>query len=160
VAQAPDDHYGNSAWADAVAHLLLPNEVAHIKADALGWRWEPSEATYDRNILLLGGPVGMAITGVASVVANRRARRRAERVAAPAWRPLGPLVIIATDRRLLVWHQAAWWSVWYAAIVGVRHDPAVHQIDLYFGTDAPYRLRSVDYDSLLDLLGPVQYGMG
>lgn len=115
----PDDRSDQPEWADAVAHLLLPNEVAHIKAEAFGWRWEPAEVTYDRNLLLLGGPVGMAITGIASTVAKRRARRRAEPTAAAAWRPLGPLVVIATDQRLLVWHQDAWWSVWYSAIVGV-----------------------------------------
>ena len=160
VAQAPDDRYGNPAWADAVAHLLLPNEVAHIKADALGWRWESSDVTYDRNLLLLGGPVGMAVTGIASAVANRRARRSAERVAAPAWRPLGPLVVIATDRRLLVWHKEAWWSVWYSAIVGVQRNAAENQIDLFFGTDAPYRLRSVDSHELLDLFGGAHHGLG
>jgi hypothetical protein len=159
VVHSPDVRSDQPEWADVVAHLLLLDEVAYIAVDAFGWRWEPAEVTYDRRLLLLGGPIGMAITGLGSVVANRRSRRRAERAAAPAWRPLGPLVVVATDQRLLVWHQHAWWSVWYSAIVGVRRDPAIHQIDLYFGTDAPYRLRSVDSDELLDLFGSADQGV-
>lgn len=157
VVRSPDERSDQPEWAEVVTHLLLPDEVVHIKADAFGWRWEPAEVTYDRNFLLLGGPVGMAITGIASTVANQRARRRAERVAAPAWRPLGPLVMIATDQRLLVWPENAWCSVWYSAISGVRHDPPAQQIDIYFGTDAPYRLQSAAATELLDLLGPIPH---
>lgn len=140
VAHSPDDHSGQPEWTDAVAHLLLPNEVAHIKVDAFGWRWEPAEVAYDRNVLLLGGPVGMAITGIASVVANRRARRRAERAAAPAWRPLGPLVVIASDHRLLVCYQQAWWSVWYSAITAIHLGEGHDEVELHFAADPPYRL--------------------
>jgi hypothetical protein len=139
VVHSSDDRSDQPEWADVVAHLLLLDEVAHIKVDVCGWRWAPAEVTYDRDLLLLGGPVGMAITGIASVVANRRSRRRAERAAALAWRPLGPLVVIATDLHLLVWHQGAWWSVWYAGIVDVQV-PAPSHVDLYFAEDPPYRI--------------------
>jgi hypothetical protein len=141
VVLAPDDCSDQPEWADAVAHLLLPGEVAHIKAEALGWRWEPAEVTYDRNVLLFGGPVGLAVTGIVSTVANRRARRRAERAAAPAWRPLGQLVVIATDQRLLVWHQGAWWSVWYSAMTAIRLGGGPDEVELHFAADPPYRLR-------------------
>lgn len=42
--------------------------------------------------------------------------RAAEARAARQWRPLGQLTVVATTDRLLVWHQNAWWSVWYSAI--------------------------------------------
>lgn len=151
---SPDDHIDQPGWADVVAHLLLPTEVVHIKTEASGWRWEPAEVNYDRNLLLFGGPFGMAITGIASTVGNRRARRRAERTAAPAWRPLGALVVIGTDQRLLVWHQGAWWSVWYHAVVDVNPQPCASSLDLRFDTDAPYRLRSDRSDELARLVQP------
>lgn len=153
VVYSPDDVSDPPEWADAVAHLLLPNEVAHIKADAFGWRWEPAEVAYDRNLLLLGGPVGMAITGIASTVVNRRTRRRAERAAAPAWRSLGPLVVIATNQRLLVWYQDAWWSIWRSAVVGANLNPSGMCVDVSFVADPPYRIRCAEAASLLEVIG-------
>ena len=144
VVLAPDACSDQPEWADAVAHLLLPGEVAHIKAEAFGGRGEPVEVTYARNDGLFGGPVGMAITGIASTVTNRRARRRAERAAVPAWRPLGQLVVIATDQRLLVWYQDAWWSVWYAVIVAIQSGEGPGEIELHFAADPPYRLSAPD----------------
>ncbi len=140
VVHSPDESSDQLGRADAVAHLLLPDEVVHIRAEVFGWRWEPAEVTYDRNLLLFGGPVGMTITGIASAIANGRARRRAERAATPAWRSLGPLGVIATDLRLLVWYQQAWWSVWYSAIVAIRSDESFDGFELRFAADPPYRL--------------------
>lgn len=138
------------AWVAPVAHLLLPGEVASMQVDAYGWRWEPSDVTYDRRLLLLGGPIGMAVSGVASIVANRGARRRAERDAAPAWRALGTLIVIATDLRLLVWHQDAWNSVWYSAITRIGLNLAESHVELSFAADPPYRLQGGQARSLYE----------
>jgi len=138
------------AWAAPITHLLLPGEVARIQVDAYGWRWEPSDVAYDRRFLLLGGPIGMAVSGVASVVANRGVRRRAERDAAPAWRALGALIVIATDLRLLVWHQNAWNSVWYSAITEAGLDGAESHVELSFAADPPYRLQGGQARSLYE----------
>lgn len=140
------------AWSEPVAHLLLPGEVARMQTDAYGWRWEPADVTYDRRHLLLGGPVGMAITGFASVMANRRARQRAEREAAPAWRPLGPLSVIATDLRLLVWHRDVWNSVWHSAVKVVSIRPDHSTLDLRFAADVPFLLQSQDAARLVDIV--------
>ncbi len=59
-------------------------------------------------------------------------RRDAEALAAAQWRPLGPLRILATDRRLLVWHDGAWASVWYHAIRELRPDLDADRLDLTF----------------------------
>lgn len=56
--------------------------------------------------------------------------------------PLGPLVVIATGRRLLVWRERTWGSVWYTALTRIRSDLPTQQIDLFSRTDAPYRLRA------------------
>lgn len=143
------DRSAPSDWAAPVAHVLLPGETARLQVDAFGWRWEPADVTYDRRLVLLGGPVGMALTGIVSAVSSRRARERAERGAAPAWRPLGSLPVIATDQRLLVWHQDSWWSVWYSAIAGTSLDPTGTQVDLCFVADPPYRLRCAEASAIL-----------
>jgi hypothetical protein len=125
--------------------LLLRAERPLEAAAVHGWRYEPADATYERQTLLLGGPIGFAISGLASALGNRRARRNAELAAAPQWRPLGPLEVIATTDRLLVWHDGAWSSVWYSAITRVRHTPA--WLELQFATDPPYLLAG-DIDGL------------
>jgi hypothetical protein len=73
-------------------------------------------------------------------VARRRARREAEALAAPQWRPLGAVRILATDRRLLVWHDSAWASVWYDAIRELRPDLETGRLDMTFENDPPYCL--------------------
>jgi len=97
--------------------LLLPGERVISDAVAVyGWRYESVEVTYDRKTLMVGGPLLFVLTGAVSALRNRSARRAAEARAARQWRPLGQLTVVATTDRLLVWHQNAWWSVWYSAI--------------------------------------------
>ncbi|MEO7571249.1 MAG: hypothetical protein ABIX10_02320, partial [Acidimicrobiales bacterium] len=98
------------------------------------------QVAYERRTLLFGGPYLMALTGIASAIGNGRCRQAAQRAAAPQWRPLGPLRIVVTSQRLLVWFEQAWWSVWYSAVTDIRPDPANRALDLYFDTDPPYRL--------------------
>src|SRR3546814_17717865 len=61
-------------------------------------------------------------------------------LAAPHWRPLGRLRILATDRRLLVWHQAEWASVWSHAIRELQPALEVGRLDMTFEDDPPYSL--------------------
>lgn len=119
---------------------LLDDEHAYAEVDATAWRWVALSVAYEQRALLVGGPLLMCTTGILSAVANGRRRREAERSAAPQWRALGPVRVVATDRRLLVWHLGAWWSVWFDAVSGVHPDLAAHRLDLTFGHDAPYRL--------------------
>ncbi len=118
--------------------LFRSDEHALASVAVHGWRFEPVDVTYERRTLLIGGPIGFAVSGLVSMSGNRRARRAAECLAAAQWRPLGQLEIIATNDRLLVLHGGAWWSVWYSAIEDARHVGA--RLELRFSTEAPYLL--------------------
>ena len=103
-------------------HERADEEVVYGEVAAHGWRWLPGDPSYDHRTLLLGGPVGWLVTGGISFARNRHARRAAERAAAPQWRPLGPVTVRVTDRRLLVWWQGEWGVVDYSTIVRMTVD--------------------------------------
>ena len=121
--------------------VLEAGEVLHAQVEAEAWRYLAVDVpcTQHRGYAL-GGPLLFGITAAARAVANRRARLEAERLAAPQWRPLGLLPVLATSHRLLVLHEAAWHSVWYAAIRQIR--PALHEdrLEMFFEEDPPYLL--------------------
>lgn len=122
-----------------IADLLLPGErLVTGPVAAHGWRYESIEVAYDRKTLMIGGPVLFVLTGIGSAIRNRSARKAAEARAAPRWRPLGPLTVLATTDRLLVWHQDAWRSVWYSAITSSSCE--ARRLELTFADSAPYLL--------------------
>lgn len=121
--------------------LLEVDEVLHADLTAYGWRFHGVDVVYEEpQVLGIGGSILFAVTAAAAATARHRARAEAERLAAPQWRPLGYLRILATDRRLLVLYQGAWASVWYAGIRQMH--PAVHEqrLQLVFEDDSPYAL--------------------
>lgn len=148
----------DSAWSAAVALASqvdregeLPNvpsavvldagEMLHADAAAEGWRFEGADVTYAApRAVSIGGPLMFGLVAAGSAAARRRARQEAGALAAPQWRPLGALRVLATDRRLLVWHEGTWASVWYRAIREIRPDLAVNRLDMTFEDDPPYRL--------------------
>lgn len=135
---------------------LTTGESVHAELQATGWRYYAVDSVaYERRILLAGGPFLMALTAIVSAVGNHRRRAAAERVAAAQWRPLGPLRIVVTSDRLLVWHQGAWWSVWLAAVTNVCFERAHESLDLYFEGDVPYRLVGPQVPALALLLDAV-----
>lgn len=136
VEGAPLDH-GEGAYADLQVH---------------GWRYHALDVQYEHRTVMFGGPLLFAATGLASLTANRRRRHEAERFAAPQWRPLGPLRVVVTSGRLLVWHQGAWWPVWYSCLAGLRVWSERPSLDLYFESDPPYRLEGPGTASLSVLL--------
>lgn len=120
-------------------------EVAYGDLTATGWRYFGlGHALYEKRTILVGGPLLMMATGLASAIGNRNARLAAEAAAAPQWRPLGSLRIVLSSERLLVWHGQAWWSVWLSGITDVRPYPEHQTIDLFFASDPPYRLVGPD----------------
>lgn len=132
---------------------LIEDEHAYAELDVAGWRWLHLDGLeYAQHALLVGGPLLMCATGIASAVGNRRRRREAERAAAAQWRPLGPIRVVVTERRLLVWHAGAWWSVWLDAIREMHADPRSLRLDLVFHEDAPYRLEGPDVPVLAVVL--------
>jgi hypothetical protein len=121
--------------------LLDAGEVLHGDVVADGWRFEDADVAYTApRVVSVGGPLMFGFTAAGGAAARRRARREAEALAAPQWRPLGALRILATDRRLLVWYGGAWASVWYHAIREFRPDLEAARLDLTFDDDPPYHL--------------------
>lgn len=120
-------------------------EMAYADLTATGWRYFAlGHALYEKRTMLVGGPLLMMATGLASAIGNRNARLAAEAAAAPQWRPLGPLRIVLSSERLLVWHRQAWWSVWLSGITDLRRYSEHQTLDLFFGADPPYRLVGPD----------------
>lgn len=119
--------------------LLDAGEVLHADLLAQGWRFHGADVSYVApRVVAIGGPLMFGLTAAGSAVAHRRARREAEALAAPQWRPLGALRILVTDRRLLVWHKGARASVWYSVIREFRPDLATGRLDMTFESDPPY----------------------
>jgi hypothetical protein len=103
--------------------LLDPGEVLHADVGAFGWRFQAMDVFYEEpRVLAFGGPVLFAAASIGAASERRRARAEAERLAAPQWRSLGELRVLATDRRLLIWFEGAWASVWYDGIRELHPD--------------------------------------
>jgi hypothetical protein len=92
---------------------LGPGEVAHARfapVGVAGYFGENKE--YRRGFLLVGGPVGLAVTGAASYARNQAKKAEAERAAIPKWHALGSADVVVTNQRLIASAQgqeAAWW---------------------------------------------------
>lgn len=122
--------------------LLEVGEVLHAAADAEAWRYQGLDVPYvQRRGFAVGGLITFGVTAAATAAANRRARAEAEQMAAPQWRPLGQVPVMATSHRLLVLHEGAWASVWYDAIRQIRPALAEGRLELFFEDDPPYLLQ-------------------
>lgn len=136
--------------ADVAAGFALPvipspiplgaGEVLHAEAFADGWRFHAADVVVERRRPVAGGLLTFGLTAGLSSIGNRRALRQAEQIAAPRWRPLGVMPVLATNQRLLVLHEGAWNSVWYAAIRHLIPSPANDRLELTFEADPPYLL--------------------
>ena len=121
--------------------LLDRGEILHADVGAFGWRFQAIDVFYEEpRILAFGGPVLFAAASIGAASARRRARAEAEQLAAPQWRSLGELRVLATDRRLLVWFEGAWASVWYDGIRELHPDLEQHRVTMLFDDDPPYAL--------------------
>lgn len=121
--------------------LLERGEVLHANLTTYGWRFHGVDVFYEEpRVFGLGGPILFAVTAAAAASARRRVRAEAERLAAPQWRPLGYVRILATDRRLLVLYQGAWASVWYDGIRQLLPAMNENRLQLIFENDPPYEL--------------------
>jgi hypothetical protein len=100
---------------EAVAVPLGPGEVAHAHVAPVavaGYFGEAKE--YRRSFLLVGGPVGLAVTGAASLAHNAAKKAEADRAAIPRWHPLGSADVVATSQRLVATAGPQSESFWYA----------------------------------------------
>ena len=130
-------------WALALAHgtkmpqevaaiRLGPGEVAHSRiapVEVAGYYGDNVE--YRPSLFLVGGPVGLAVTGAASIAHNQMKKAEAQRAATPRWHRLGTAEVLVTNQRMAVTGNGRTGSFWYAElsplqlIVGQGGSPAV-----------------------------------
>jgi hypothetical protein len=126
---------GGAALPQATSPVPLgPGEVAHLALSPVGVTGYFGEnRSYRPSFFLLGGPVGLAVTGAASVARNAAKRAEAERAAQPRWHPLGTADVVVTSQRLVASVAGRTESFWYAetaapewAAASSAGIPAVH----------------------------------
>jgi hypothetical protein len=102
---------------EAVSVQLGPGEVAHLHLAPVGIAGYFGEnAEYRRSFLLVGGPVGLALTGAASMARNASKKAEAERAAIPKWHNLGAADLVMTNQRLVATHEGKIESFLYAGM--------------------------------------------
>jgi hypothetical protein len=104
---------------------LGPGEVAHAHlspVNVVGYFGESS--TYRRSFLLVGGPVGLALTGAASLARNASKKAEAERAAQPRWHGLGTAGVVLTSQRLIIMSGGKVESLWYAETAAPQWAPS------------------------------------
>jgi hypothetical protein len=126
---------------EANAPPLGPGEVAHARFTPVavaGYFGEQKE--YRRSFLLVGGPVGLALTGAASVARNASKKAEAQRAAVPRWHRLGTADVVLTNQRLLATANGQTGSFWHAengplqlaagggGVPAVQFQPAGHPV--------------------------------
>lgn len=107
---------GGAALPQEAAPIQLgPGEVAHARFAPVafaGYFGENKE--YRRGFLLVGGPVGLALTGAASIARNSAKKAEAQRAAIPKWHSLGSADVVVTNQRLVASGQGQEAAFWYA----------------------------------------------
>lgn len=137
------NHLGDGGGLPVIASPVLVGwgEIVHAYLSATGWRFYGLDVAYEEpRAVAFGGPVTFALVAVGTANARRRALTEAQRLASPQWRSLGPLRVLATDRRLLVFHEGAWASVWYDGIRQMLPSLEQGRLELLFEDDPPYAL--------------------
>lgn len=100
---------------EATAAPLGPGEIAHAHfapVSIAGYFGEDKQ--YRSSFFLIGGPVGLALTGAASLARNASKKAEARRAAIPRWHQLGMADIVVTNQRLVATANGQTGSFWYA----------------------------------------------
>ena len=107
---------GGAALPQEAAKVQLgPGEVAHAHFAPVGMSgFFGEDKQYRSSFLLVGGPVGLAVTGAASLAYNARKKSQAQRAAVPRWHRLGSADLVVTSQRLVFTRGAQSDSFWYA----------------------------------------------
>lgn len=107
---------GGAALPQEAAPIQLgPGEVAHSHFAPVGVSgFFGEDKQYRRSFLLVGGPVGLAVTGAASLAYNAQKKADARRAAVPRWHGLGAADLVVTSQRLVFTRGAQSDSFWYA----------------------------------------------
>jgi hypothetical protein len=94
---------------------LGPGEVANAlfaSVSVAGYFGEDTQ--YRPSFLLVGGPVGLAVTGAASLAHNASKKAEARQAAVPRWHTLGAADLLVTNQRLVATGNGHGESLWYA----------------------------------------------
>jgi hypothetical protein len=82
---------------------LGPAEMAHAQIAPVRMAgYFGGDASYHRSFVLLGGPVGLALTGAASLAHNQSKKAEAERNAIPRWNDIGIGQVLVTSQRIVL----------------------------------------------------------
>jgi hypothetical protein len=94
---------------------LGPGEVAHGRFAPVGLAgFFGEDRDYRRSFLLVGGPVGLALTGAASIAHNQAKKAEAQRAAQARWHDLGTAEVVVSCQRLVLVARGKVESFWYA----------------------------------------------
>jgi hypothetical protein len=100
---------------EAAAMQLGPGEVAHAHFAPVGLSgYFGEQQEYRKSWFLIGGPVGLALTGAASYAHNQAKKAEAQRAAIPRWHQLGWADAVVTSQRLVLAGNGQSESFWYA----------------------------------------------
>jgi hypothetical protein len=107
---------GGVALPQAAAPVALgPGEIAHLTLSAVriaGYFGE--DVGYRPSVFLFGGPVGLALTGAASMARNSAKKAEARQAAIPRWHAMGSADVVMTSQRLAASAGGQIQSLWYA----------------------------------------------
>ena len=116
---------GGAALPQEAAPVQLgPGEVAHAHFAGMGVvGFFGEDKPYRPGFLLVGGPVGLAVTGGASLARNAAKKADARRAAVPRWHRLGMADITVTSQRLIASANAQTGSFWYVEMSPMQMAP-------------------------------------
>lgn len=139
---------------------LNSGEVAYLEGWARFGQYFGTDWSYTHSNFVAAGGLGLlALTAGLSAMGNSRRRQEAIAQAAPQWRALGTVPVVATNLRLLGCDQGRWLSWWYGDIRQLVPDlPKQHRIDLLFERSRPTRFEGGCVAVLAVVLTQLLYG--
>jgi len=114
---------GSALPVEAAPVQLGPGEVAHARFGVSVSGFFGEDKPYRPGFLLVGGPVGLAVTGAASLARNAAKKAEAQRAAVPRWHRLGNADVVVTNQRLVASGNGQTGSFWYAEMTPVELAP-------------------------------------
>ena len=96
---------------------LGPGEVVHARIGPVSVvAYFGEDVDYRPSLFLVGGPVGLAVTGAASIARNQAKKAEAQQAATPRWHRLGTAEVQVTNQRMVVTGSGRTGSFWYAEL--------------------------------------------
>ena len=109
---------------EAAPVQLGPGEIAHARIAPVGIAgYFGEDKQYRSSFFLIGGPVGLAVTGAASLAYNASKKADAQKAAVPRWHQLGTAEVVVTSQRLIATGTGRTESLWYAEIGPLQLSP-------------------------------------